>query len=130
MVRKRQRRKTLARDRWERQQSARQAADARRHKISLVIGVVVGLLAAAALVWLVIHLVQAEDKRTPTPTPVSVAPQTPFPTPGPRPTATTPASGIPSSTAPDPTESGSPTTSPAPVASDTPDESATSVETS
>jgi peptidyl-prolyl cis-trans isomerase B (cyclophilin B) len=65
VVSNKQRQRQLARAKWERQQSRRQAHDQRTRRFQLVAGTVVGLIAAAALVWVVVWVVQQEDERTP-----------------------------------------------------------------
>ncbi|MBA2559187.1 MAG: hypothetical protein H0V07_04750 [Propionibacteriales bacterium] len=63
MVTSRQRQRQLARARWERQQTRRSAESVRNRRIGIIAGIVVAVLAAAALVWLVLHIVNAEDTR-------------------------------------------------------------------
>src|SRR6476659_8690717 len=57
VVTNKQRQRQLARAKWERQQ-AKRMSDARRHRvISLVVGVIVGLIVVALLGWLVLHII-------------------------------------------------------------------------
>ena len=63
MVTSRQRQRQLARARWDRQQARRSTTAERNRRIGIAVGIVVALLAAAALVWLILHIVNAEDTR-------------------------------------------------------------------
>lgn len=69
MVSEEQRRRQLVSAKLERQRARRTAQAQRRRSISIAVGVVVGLIAAAGLVWLIIHLVTAEKSPDPTPQP-------------------------------------------------------------
>ena len=62
------RQRQLARAKWQRQQTRRIQAATRRRKMGVGFGVLAGLVATAALVWLVVDLVRAEDSRDPQPT--------------------------------------------------------------
>ena len=63
MVTNKQRQRQLARAKWERQQ-AKRMSDARRHRVlSLVVGVIVGLIVVALLGWLVLHIIDQEKSR-------------------------------------------------------------------
>ena len=83
------RQRELARAKWERQQARRTAQAARRRKLSIVTGIVVGLLATAALVWVVVYLVQAEDARKPQPALPTSTDERPSFLPDPTPTPST-----------------------------------------
>lgn len=77
MVTSRKRRRQLARARWERQQARRSAAQIRHRRIAIVVGVIVALVAAAALVWLILHIVNTEktrqkEEQTPTGIPTGI----------------------------------------------------------
>ncbi|MEP6666787.1 MAG: hypothetical protein ABJA81_10090 [Nocardioidaceae bacterium] len=67
MAKSRERQRQLASAKWQRQQARRTKATVRRRRFSLVLGVVVGLVVTALLIWLVIHIVNEEDKRNPNP---------------------------------------------------------------
>jgi peptidyl-prolyl cis-trans isomerase B (cyclophilin B) len=67
VAKSKERQRQLARAKWERQQVRRTKAAVRRRRISLVVGVITGLIVTAFLIWLVIHIVSAEDKRNPNP---------------------------------------------------------------
>lgn len=67
MVTSEQRRRQLARSKWDRQSVRRQQQARRRRRISLVISVIVVLVAVAAIAWLVAYLAgQEEDDGVPT----------------------------------------------------------------
>lgn len=63
MVSNKQRQRQLARARWERQQARRAVIARRQRLISIVGGVIVGLIAVALLVWLVLHIIDQEKAR-------------------------------------------------------------------
>jgi peptidyl-prolyl cis-trans isomerase B (cyclophilin B) len=63
VVRNRERQRQLARARWERQQARRSADQQRNRRIAIVVGIVIALIAAAALIWLIVHIVGTEDTR-------------------------------------------------------------------
>jgi peptidyl-prolyl cis-trans isomerase B (cyclophilin B) len=65
VVSRKQRRRQLARAKWERQQQRRGVAERRRRIVSSVGGVVVGIVVVALLGWLVVHIVSDERARTP-----------------------------------------------------------------
>lgn len=72
MVTQEQRQRALAHAKWERQQQRRAADAARRRRISIIAGVIVGLLAVAGLVWLFVAVGNGEPTPEPLPsTPVS-----------------------------------------------------------
>lgn len=112
MVSNKQRRRQLARARWERQQAQRRAAAARRRRIRTIAGVAGGLAVVAVLSWVVLRLVQAEHARNPGPTlPAGTSTPslgTPLPTPtvgattgsGPSATGGSPGTQVPGSTPP------------------------------
>lgn len=84
MVSNRQRRKAMARAKWERQQARRTASQQRSHRINLIVGTAVSVVAAVALGWGVYALVQnANSPSTTTPTdnfPSFLEPTNPGPT--------------------------------------------------
>ncbi len=62
MVSYKQRRRQLARAKWDRQ-SVRRSQDAkRRRRISVAVAVVVGLAVAAGLIWLVLYILDQEKQ--------------------------------------------------------------------
>lgn len=61
MVTQQQRQRALARAKWERQQERRAADSARRRRIAIAVGVVVGLLVIAGLVWLFLSLADNDE---------------------------------------------------------------------
>lgn len=65
MVSNKQRQRKLARAKWERQRSRRADKARRTRRVQLVVGALVGLVAAAALVWVVLWVVDQDDARTP-----------------------------------------------------------------
>lgn len=65
MVRDRQRQGQLARAKWDRQQARRTAKEQKQRRIAIGLGILVALAAGAALIWLIVHLVNAEDATTP-----------------------------------------------------------------
>lgn len=65
MVTNKQRQRQLARAKWERQRSRRTRVASRQRTITIVVGVIVGLIVAALLVWLVLHLIDEENSRDP-----------------------------------------------------------------
>jgi len=69
VVSQQQRQRDLAYAKRERQQAQRAADAARRRRISIVVGVIAGLLGIAALVWLVLS--QADDDEAPGPLPTA-----------------------------------------------------------
>jgi peptidyl-prolyl cis-trans isomerase B (cyclophilin B) len=85
MVSNKQRRRQLARARWERQQARRRAAENRQRLIRLIAGVVGGLVVVAVLGWVVLRLVADERARNPSPTlpanTLTPSLSTPLPTP-------------------------------------------------
>lgn len=62
MVSYKQRRRQLARAKWERQ-SVRRSQDAtRRRRISILVSVIVGLAVAAGLIWVVLYILDQEKQ--------------------------------------------------------------------
>jgi hypothetical protein len=59
------RQRELARAKWERQQTRRTRVAGRQRKISIAGGVILGLVVTAFLVWLVLHIIDEENKRNP-----------------------------------------------------------------
>lgn len=67
MVSYRQRRRALARAKWERQQARRTATQQRTHRVNIIAGTAVSVVAAGALGWGVYALVQdSNGPSTPT----------------------------------------------------------------
>jgi len=57
-----QRRRQLARAKWDRQ-SVRRSQDAKRHRrISILVSVIVGLAVAAGLIWVVLYILDQEKQ--------------------------------------------------------------------
>lgn len=67
MVTSKQRQRQLARAKWERQQQRRTTSAQRQRRVSLVVGVVVGLIVVVVLGWLVLHIIDKENSRNQTP---------------------------------------------------------------
>jgi peptidyl-prolyl cis-trans isomerase B (cyclophilin B) len=67
VVSNKQRRRQLARAKWERQQERRAAVAQRNRRVSTVVGIVVGLIAVAAMIWVVLWLVDQENDPNPQP---------------------------------------------------------------
>ena len=104
MVSNRQRRKTLARAKWERQQARRTASQQRSHRVNIIVGTAVSVVAAVALGWGVYALVQNANSPTST-TPTDNFPSFLEPT-NPGPTAFSYSPGTPTTAQPSaPTES-------------------------
>ncbi len=62
MVSDKQRRRQLARAKWDRQ-SVRRSQDAKRHRrISILVSVIVGLAVAAGLIWVVLYILDQEKQ--------------------------------------------------------------------
>ncbi|MBA2446066.1 MAG: hypothetical protein H0V49_12150 [Nocardioidaceae bacterium] len=84
MVTQQQRQRALARAKWERQQERRTADASRRRRIAIVVGVVVGLLVIAGLVWLFASLAnndEAPEQQPTVPVNTELSPQlNPLPT--------------------------------------------------
>lgn len=69
MVSNRQRRKALARAKWERQQARRTASQQRTRRVNIIAGAAVSVVAAVALGWGVYALIQnSNSPATTTPT--------------------------------------------------------------
>lgn len=72
MVTNKQRRRQLARAKYERQQQRRTVGANRRRTIGLVVGVIVALVTAGLLVWLILYIVDEERDQNPeVPTPTA-----------------------------------------------------------
>ena len=67
MVSSKQRRRQLARAKWERQEVRRSDVARRNRRVSVVVGIIVGLIAVAAMIWVVMWLVDQEGERNPEP---------------------------------------------------------------
>jgi len=62
VVSDKQRRRQLARAKWDRQ-SVRRSQDAKRHRrISILVSVIVGLAVAAGLIWVVLYILDQEKQ--------------------------------------------------------------------
>lgn len=64
MVRDRQRRRRLAREKYERQQVRRSARDKRNRQIAIVVGVLLALIAAGLIAWFVLSASDSDDEPT------------------------------------------------------------------
>ena len=100
MATNKQRQRQVARARWERQQARRAAEVARRRKLRIVGGVVVGLVLTGLLGWLVMYIVSNENARdqpqnppVETTVPSVTLPSEPTPTPTPNTATPTSAGG-------------------------------------
>lgn len=101
MAQTRQRRREVARAKWERQQARREVAARRARRWRIVGAVVVAVVGVALLTWLVVNIVQAEsgnDQAPVKPLPTGITPSlvTPSGRSTPPPTATTPTHPSPS----------------------------------
>ncbi len=69
MITEKQRRRALARAKWERQQARRTAAQKRNHRLSIILGAAASVVAVLFVGWGVHYLVTNDDSTSPT-TPV------------------------------------------------------------
>ena len=74
MVTNKQRQRQLARAKWERQQGRRVEAARRQRTITIVVGIILGLVVVGLLTWLVLHIVNEENTRSQTPTVPTTSP--------------------------------------------------------
>ena len=65
MVSNKQRQRQLARAKWQRQRSRREARAKKTRHFQVVVGTILGLAAAAALVWVVVWIVDQDSQQTP-----------------------------------------------------------------
>jgi peptidyl-prolyl cis-trans isomerase B (cyclophilin B) len=63
VVSSKQRQRQLARAKWERQQQRRASYTQRQRRVSLVVGVILGLIVVGLIGWLVLHIIDQENSR-------------------------------------------------------------------